>query len=63
MLRMCQLNYHISDLDQIKLPLRIPKRGRPMGADQTVIGLPRKRHKTAALPSPYAKRNDKHRCE
>ena len=44
------------------MPHRVPKCGRPKGADKTVIGLPRKRHRANPLPVPYAKRMDKERC-
>ena len=33
----------IIDLNQIKLPAKVRKRGRPKGSEKTVIGLPRKK--------------------
>lgn len=32
------------------------KRGRPKGAEKTVIGLPRKRHKGMSKPIPFIKK-------
>ena len=35
----------ISGLDSVKLPPKMMKRGRPKGAEKTVIGLPNKKRK------------------
>ena len=42
-------------LSQIKLPPKLRKRGRPKGAEKTVIGLPRKKHR-GNKPVPFAKK-------
>ena len=33
-------------ISEVRLPSRIPKRGRPKGSDLTVIGLPKKKKST-----------------
>ena len=47
-------------LENVKLPPKMKKRGRPKGAKTTVIGLPRKKKKTGK-PTPFLKKlpNDK----
>ena len=47
-------------LENVKLPPKMKKRGRPKGAETTVIGLPRKKKKTDK-PTPFLKKlpNDK----
>ena len=42
-------------LENVKLPPKIKKRGRPKGAEKTVIGLPRKKKKTDK-PIPFLKK-------
>ena len=39
--------YYVSGLDEICLSSKIRKRGRPKGAEKTVIGLPKKKGKTS----------------
>lgn len=46
------LNY-TGDMSQIKLPPRIRKRGRPKGADKTVLGLPKKKSRKG--PTPFSR--------
>ena len=41
-------------LENVKLPPKMKKRGRPKGAETTVIGLPRKKKKTDK-PTPFLK--------
>lgn len=36
-------------MSQVKMPPKIVRRGRPKGAEATVIGLPRKRHHNGKL--------------
>ena len=38
------------------MPPKIKKRGRPKGADKTVIGLPRKKMRTSGKPVPFLKK-------
>ena len=42
-------------LQEIKLPAKVRKRGRPKGAERTVIGLPRKK-KRGNKPVPFLKK-------
>ena len=45
----------LTALGEVKLPPKLRKRGRPKGADQTVIGLPKKRHR-GNKPVPFLKK-------
>ena len=51
---------HFAGLSEIQLPQKIRRRGRPKGAENTVIGLPRRRHHKGRKPLPFLKR---HRVE
>ena len=40
----------ISDITNIKLPPKVPKRGRPKGSEVTVVGLPKKKKRRNNKP-------------
>ena len=48
------------DLSQVSMPLKVRKRGRPKGADKTVIGLP-KRKRPTNKPVPFLRRTPQER--
>ena len=45
------------------MPPKMRKRGRPKGADKTVIGLPRKKMRTGGKPVPFLRKLPKEREE
>ena len=45
----------LAGLSKILLPPKMKKRGRPKGAEKTVIGLPRKKHR-GDKPIPFIKK-------
>ena len=48
--------YLILGLENVRFPPKIKKRGRPKGAEKTVIGLPRKKKKMDK-PTPFLKKH------
>jgi len=44
------------NIDDIKMPTKMPKKGRPKGAGLTVIGLPKKRD--VKQPSPFVRKSE-----
>lgn len=48
-------NVPLTDLQIVKLPRKMHKRGRPKGAGLTVIGLPSKKARKTSKPIPFLK--------
>ena len=47
-----------NDIQLLKLPRKMCKRGRPKGAGLTVIGLPKKRTCGSSKPTPFLKKSE-----
>ncbi|KAM9314821.1 uncharacterized protein KZ484_024514 [Pholidichthys leucotaenia] len=45
------------NLDMVKMPPRMPKRGCPKGVEMTMIGLPKKRARMTGRPVPFCKQS------